>query len=317
MHTELHTEMHTEMHTEAMPAAAYHDLLRAKVDARGDLVHEAHPLHYRAGDWELLRIASARIGPTDPVVVVRGTIHGDEVAGALTVLNHLDELVDEAHGRGLKVVIYPLGNPSGFERGLRYNADHHVAEGNNDFLRYVLEDGSVAGDLGAGRPFARWLLADEPELRVDLPIEARLMLSLVRHDPNDQVVAAFDLHQDLVTEGLGPCAYHYAFGDLSRYDGIVGRLREVVPLLASFDMAAGFGEQVDEAGRVVPNEAPVAVRSDDNGFLVRYDASFSDFYQRIGVPHSIATETSGATPVASACRVNMLWMTGVMELVTS
>jgi hypothetical protein len=303
--------------TTAMPAAAYHELLRAKVDARGDLVRSSHPLRYRAGDWELMRIASARIEPTDRVVVVRGTIHGDEVAGALTVLNHLDELVDHAHRRGLKAVIYPLGNPSGFERGIRYNADHHVGEGNNDFLRYVLEDGSVEGDLGAGRPFARWLLADEPSLDVDLPLEARVMLSLVREDPNEQVVAAFDLHQDLVTDGLGPCAYHYGFGDLSRYDGIVARLREVVPPLAGFDMDAGFGEQVDDQGRVLPKISATPVRSDRNGFIVRYDGSFSDFYHRIGAAHSIATETSGATPIEQACRVNLVWMTGVMDLVGS
>jgi hypothetical protein len=306
--------MHPENHTEAMPAAAYHDLLRAKVGARDDLVHASHPLRHRAGEWELMRIASAGIGPADRVVVVRGTIHGDEVAGALTVLNHLDELVDEAHRRGLKLVVYPLGNPSGFERGLRYNADHHGGEGNNDFLRYVHEDGSVTGDLAPGAAFTRWLLADEPGLGVDLPAEARLMLSLVRQDPNDQVVAAFDLHQDLVTQGLGPCAYHYAFGDLGRYDAIVARLREEVPLLAGFDVDAGFGERVDEEGRVLPKEAAVPMRSDANGFIVRYDGTFSDFYQRIGVAHSVATETSGATPVEVACRVNLIWITGVMGL---
>jgi hypothetical protein len=141
------------------------------------------------------------------------------------------------------------------------------------------------------------------------------MLSLVREDPNGQVVAAFDLHQDLVTDGLGPCAYHYAFGDLSRYDGIVARLREVVPPLAGFDMDAGFGEQIDDQGRLLPKTSAAPVRSDSNGFIVRYDGSFSDFYHRVGAAHSIATETSGATPVAQACLVNMIWMTGVMELV--
>ncbi|HET6561659.1 MAG TPA: hypothetical protein VFG72_07270, partial [Marmoricola sp.] len=138
---------------------------------------------------------------------------------------------------------------------------------------------------------------------------------LVRQDPNDQVVAAFDLHQDLLTEELGPCAYHYAFGDVSRYDGIVVRLREVVPLLSGFEIDAGFGEEVDDEGRVLPKTAAVAARSDANGFIVRYDGTFSDFYQRIGAAHSIAAETSGATPMDDACRVNLIWMTGVMELV--
>jgi hypothetical protein len=57
------------------------------------------------------------------------------------------------------------------------------------------------------------------------------------------------------------------------------------------------------------------VRSDVNGFIVRYDGTFTDFYHRIGVTHSIATETSGATPVEDACRVNLIWITGVMELI--
>lgn len=301
-------------------AAELHAALRTRVDARDDLVCTAYPLVHEAGTWELLRIASAEIGPDDRVVVIRGTIHGDEVAGALTVLNHLDELVDEVHGRGLKLVVYPLGNPSGFDRGIRYDADHHVGEGNNDFLRYVLDDGSVTGEIGVGGSFNRWMLADEPELGIDLPAETRLMLELVRRDPNEQVVAAFDLHQDLVTEGLPPRAYHYAFGDLSRYDAIVRRVAEVVPLLADFDMAGGFGERIDEDGNVVPRSAEElaqdAVRSDRHGFIVRHDGSFSDFYHRLGAEHSIATETSGATPIEDACRVNLIWVAGVLDLLT-
>lgn len=299
-----------------MPAAQYDALLQAKVDARPDLLCTSHPLAYRAGTWELLRVASAEIGPHDRVMVVRATIHGDEVAGALTLLDHLDELVDHAHGRGVKLVLYPLGNPSGFERGLRYNADHHVGEGNNDFLRYRLEDGSIGSDLGAGRPYAGWTLADDPALGVDLPVESRLMLELVRQDPLDQVVAALDLHQDYIT-GLPPCAYHYAFGDLDRYRAIAARISDVVPLLAGFDMDAGFGEEVDEHGALVPRSDKPAMRSDDRGFIVRHDASFSDFYQHVGAAHSIAPETSGATPMDQAMLVNRIWFTGLVDLVAS
>ncbi|HEX6246311.1 MAG TPA: hypothetical protein VFZ64_00450 [Nocardioidaceae bacterium] len=305
------------MFTEAMPAAELHARLIAKVEARHDLVHSRHELAYRAGTWDLLRIASKDIGPDDPVVVVRATIHGDEIAGALTVLNYLDELVAHAHARGVKLVVYPLGNPSGFDLRVRYNADHHMGEGNNDFLRYVMEDGSVRGDLPVGVPFARWLWADDPDLGLDLPVETRLMLELVRKDPLQQVVAAFDLHQDYVTEGLGPCTYQYAFGDLDRYTEIVRRVHEVVPPLADVDVSAGFGEQIDEHGHLLPHEGETAMRSDDLGFIVRHDGTFSDFYQRMGVPHSIATETSGATPMADACLVNWIWLTGVIDLVSA
>ena len=300
-------------------AAELYAELWARVEARDDVVCTTHPLVHEAGTWDFLRLASVDIGPDGRVVVVRATIHGDEVAGALTVMNHLDVLVDRAHSRGLKLVVYPLGNPSGYDRGVRYNADHHMGEGNNDFLRYVLEDGSVTGDLGAGESFRSWMLADEPALGIDLPAESRLMLELVRQDPNEQVVAAFDLHQDFVTEGLGPCAYHYAFGDLSRYDDIVAEVAEVAPLLVDFDMAGGFGEQIDDAGNVLARTAEEAsqdaVRSDQHGFIVRHDGSFSDFYHRLGVPHSIAIETSGATPIQDACRVNLIWIAGVMDLI--
>ncbi len=297
-----------------LPAADYHAELRAEVARRSDLVWSSHPLRYRAGTWELARVASSGIGPDDRVVVVRATIHGDETAGALTLLRDLDEVVDHAHDSGLKVVLYPLGNPSGWDRGIRYNADHHMGEGNNDFLRYVLEDGSVVGDLGAGQPFTGWRMADEPSLGVDLPLEARVMLRLVREDPLAQVVAAVDLHQDLVTEGLPPCAYHYAFGPLDRYAGIVGQVARVVPLLADREIAAGFGERIDEEGAVLPHVAEGAMRTDARGFIVRYDGSFSDFYQRIGVGHSVATETSGATAMEDACLVNRIWLTGIMDL---
>jgi hypothetical protein len=297
-----------------MPAADYGALLRGKVDARRDLECTSHRLDYRAGTWELLRIASAEIRPFDPVMVVRATIHGDEIAGALTLLDHLDELVDHAHGRGVKLIVYPLGNPSGFEHGLRYNVDHHMGEGNNDFLRYVLADDSVESDMGAGRPFARWAMADDPAFGVDLPAESRLMLELVRQDPPGQVVAALDLHQDYLT-GLPPCAYHYAFGDLERYAGIAARIADVVPLLAGYDMSGGFGEQIDEHGTVLPQTDKPAMRSDDRGFIVRHDASFSDYYQLVGARHSIAPETSGSTPMDQAMLVNRLWFTGVVDLV--
>lgn len=305
------------MFTTAMPAAEYYAHLLAEVEARADLIHAAYPLTYRAGTWDFVRIVSRDILPEDKVVVVRGTIHGDEIAGALTILNHLDALAEYGHRRGIKFILYPLGNPSGFERGLRYNADHHVGEGNNDFLRYVMEDGSLEADLGAGKPFRSWMMADDPALGLHLPAETRLMLELVRRDPRPQIVAAFDLHQDVVTPGLPACAYHYAFGDLGRYSAIVARIAEVVPLLADYDMAGGFGEQIDENGNLVERRYERAVRSDAGGFLVRYDGSFSDFYQRIGVEHSIAVETTGATPIEDACLVNWIWLTGVIDLVTA
>ena len=261
-----------------------------------------------------MRIASKTIGLADKVVVIRGTIHGDEMAGALTILNYFAELVDYAHGRGIKLIIYPLGNPSGFEKGIRYNADNDKGEGNNDFLRYEMADGSYEGDLGVGKPFKRWLMSDAPELAIHLPLEAKVIQELVRKDPLDQVVAAIDLHQDYLTEGLPPCAYHYAYGDLSPLRPIADKIALVVPLLKYFDVDAGYGEQIDERGRDVPTVAGGGILSDENGFIIRHDGTFSDFFYRRGAKYSVTTETSGAMLIETACLVNWSWIRGIIDL---
>src|SRR3989338_8264897 len=83
----------------------------------------------------------------EDVAVIRATIHGDEVAGALTLHQHVEQIFQWAEQRRIHLVVFPLDNPSGFEHRLRYNIEGHCGEGNNDFLRYQLEDGSWAGDL--------------------------------------------------------------------------------------------------------------------------------------------------------------------------
>lgn len=297
-----------------MTANEYHRLLTDKITARKDLDFGLLPLNYQAGKWELMRIVSKKIGKDDKVVVIRGTIHGDEIAGALTILNYFDELVDCAHRRGIKLIIYPLGNPSGFEKGIRYNADNDKGEGNNDFLRYEMADGSYEGDIGSGKPFKRWLMSDSPELSVHLPLEAKVIQELVRKDPLDQVAAALDLHQDYITKDLPPCAYHYAYGDLAALRPIARAVAKVVPLLAHFDMTAGFGEQIDENGKVIPRGAGGGFLSDEAGFIVRHDGTFSDFFYRRGAKYSLTTETSGATPIGKACQVNWIWIRGIIGL---
>ena len=299
----------------AMTAGEYYRKLSEKIEARDDLVYSMLPLKYQAGEWEVMRIVSKKIGPVDKLMVIRGTIHGDEIAGALTILNYFDELVNYAHGKGIKLIIYPLANPSGFEKGRRYNVDNDKGQGNNDFIRYRLTDGSIGEvDLGPEDAFSEWLFSDDPSLAIHLPEETRLFQKVIRQDPLDQVVAAIDLHQDFITPELPPYAYHYAYGDLSVLRPIARRVAEVVPVLAHFDMNAGFGEQIDENGKVVPRTGGSGFLSDEDGFIVRHDATFSDFFYRRGAKYSVTTETSGATPMEKACEVNWIWIEGLIDL---
>ena len=299
-------------------AEELYGLLSGKIKARGDLTLAVFPLNYKAGRWEVMRIASKAIGPKDNIMVIRGTIHGDEVAGALTILNYFDDLVDYAHQRGIKLIIYPLANPSGFEKGIRYNADNDKGAGNNDFIRYRLVDGSIGeADLGPSDTFSEWLFSADPSLSIQLPVETRLFQELVKKDPLDQVAAAIDLHQDYITPGLPACAYHYAYGDLAVLRPIAKKVAEVVPLLAHFDMNSGFGEEIDENGKVVAREAGGGFWSDEAGFIVRHDGTFSDFFYRRGAKYSLTTETSGATPIEKACLVNWIWIRGIIDLVAA
>ncbi len=89
----------------------------------------------------------------------------------------------------------------------------------------------------------------------------------------------------------------------------------MVPPLAHYDPADGVGEP--SKGEPRPPGPMEALRSDANGFIVHYDGSSSDLFQRIEVEHSITTETIGATPMEEACLVNRIWMTGVIDLVTA
>jgi len=289
--------------------------VEATARRRGDAETSRHPLAYRAGRWDLLRVASRDLGPAHPVVLVLAGLHGDERAGPETLALHLDEVLDAAHGAGRRAILYPLANPSGFDAGLRYNADHDAGPaGNGDFLRYRLADGRLVDELPAGARAAGWCWSGEvPGLA--LPVETRALQALLRADPLDRVVAALDLHQDGLTPGAGPGAYHYAFGDLARYRPIVAEVAALVPVWRRRAIAAGFGVVTDADGRVVDGgPAERAQTSDDDGFLVRHDGSFVDLLHRLGAAHAVTVETTTATPPERARRINLIWLRGLARL---
>ncbi|MBI1946304.1 MAG: succinylglutamate desuccinylase/aspartoacylase family protein [Deltaproteobacteria bacterium] len=298
-------------------AAALLDRVAAVVARRGDLVLTRRELHYRAGRWPLVRVASRALDETPRVLLVLAGLHGDEVAGPITVASELDHLAERAHARGLGVVVYPLANPSGFDAGTRYNADHdRGSAGNGDFLRYLREDGSVVDEVEPSPTPRAWRWSSE--LGVPLPAETRALHELLTRDPLERVVAALDLHQDLLTQGVGPAAYAYSFGDTSVYRDVVAQARALVPLLANRAIGAGFGVQIDERGRAVQPEGDAgAPTSDADGFVVRHDGSLTDLLYRLGAPYSVAVETTGATPLDVACAVNRVWLDGLLELAGS
>ena len=57
------------------------------------------------------------------------------------------------------------------------------------------------------------------------------------------------------------------------------------------------------------------MRTDREGFIVRHDGTFGDLMHRLGVAYSVTAETTGKTPIDTACRVNWLWIKGLIDMV--
>ncbi len=287
-------------------------------EKRKDISIEEHLLEYKKEKYSFLKISSKNIDSKDPVLLIRAGIHGDEVSGPTTIEQYGNEIFDLAHEKGVKIILYPLGNPSGFDAGLRYNIDNDKGDGgNNDFLRYELEDGSLKDDIGDGKiPFKRFMWASDSSLQVHLPLETQLMHKLLKEDPLNQVKGSIDLHQDYLTPNAPPAAYQYVAGNIQNYKPITQEISKICQVYKNQFIGAGFQTKIDESGNVVGNPLESeAIKSDEDGSIVRYDGSFTDLTYRLGVPYNVAVETTGVTPLDIACKVNLLWINGFIDLI--
>jgi predicted deacylase len=286
-----------------MTAKEFYNILFKKIKDRRDIKIEKYKLRYKNGVYEFLKIISRGIKPKDKIILIRAGIHGEEIAGPLTILNYINRIIDYTHKRNIKVIIYPLGNPSGFEIGTRYSIDNVLSKSsdvNNDFLRYELKDGKIVDDIQGGNKFKNWHWSSDKKLGLKLTLENELMHCLLKKDPLAQVVAVIDLHQDYITENVGPAAYYYSYGNLAAYKKIVEKIKKIVPILKNKYISAG---------------EPSPMKSDENGFIVRHDGSLTDLFHRLGAKYSVTVETTGVTPIKKACRVNLVWIFGLIDLI--
>lgn len=297
------------------PAWEYHDRLVASLRGRRDLnIQEfTGAIRYGGKDYPFTRIASRNIKRGDRVMLIRATFHGDETAGALTILHRIPEIADTVHERGLKLICYPLANPSGFERG--EPGGENGTRGFDDWVRYLMSDGSLAEELRPGETYTRRFISSDPELsrfgaKITLVQETALMHELARKDLclGARIVAVLDLHQHCHVEDgenpekLGkPAAYFYGFGERGwrkRYDAIMNRIERLVPVLRHERVLSGESHPME---------------TDDQGCIPDcHDGSYADFWA--WQTEVIAAETTGPTPVATAEEVNMEWIRGLAGL---
>ena len=296
---------------------------------RNDVVIQKHSLVYKKGEYDFLKVSSKDIAPNDPVLLIRAGIHGDEISGPITIERHGNEIFDYAHKRGVKVILYPLDNPSGFVKERRYNIDNDAGwdphrkgknkrTGNNAFLHYELEDGSIKDDIRDGNiKFRRFMWSSDPSLGIHLPIETQLMHKLLKEDPLSQVKASLDLHQDFITPNAPPAAYQYVLGNIEAYKPITQEVSKICQLYKNQLMESGYEVETNENGVVIGNPIKSGAMeiSDEDGSIVRYDGSLTDLFYRLGTPYNVAVETTGATPLNTACQVNLIWIQGLIDLI--
>jgi predicted deacylase len=223
--------------------------------------------------------------PGGRTLTITAGFHGDEVAGPLTLLEHLPGIAAHARARGVGLRIYPCLNPSGFTDATRYNRSREAP--NNDLLRYELAPGKWVGELEDGQEFLRF----EPHRGG--PKETRaLLVDLELASAPD---GALDLHQDPWLEGA--LSYAYVFGPRPAYLPLAAATDPVVPLARNV--------KVDDDG----------VHSDADGLIELHDGSVTDYFFRRGVPYTAALETTTQTPLARSHEVNLIWIRGFIDLV--
>lgn len=300
-----------------MTCKRFYSRLKKLAIARSDISVRVFPIKYRSGKYDFWRIQSKNISPNDKVILICAGIHGDEVSGPLAFYQHFDRIINYIHQNNLKLIFYPLRNPSGFEKKLRYNVDHDKGEGgNNDFIRYELKNRRIVDDLKDKNVFKKWFWSSDKKFKIKLPKETKLFHALLKKDLKYRIAVCLDLHQDYITPSKRAAAYHYAFGNMSVYRPIINNIKKIIPLWKNHFIGAGFNTGITKKGAVTKHiPKSELIKSDNLGFIQRFDGTLGDLAYRVGIRHSITAETTGATPRAKAIQVNLIWIKGLADLI--
>ncbi len=295
----------------------FYSKLETTLAKRDDLTFRSYPLKYKKETFDFWRIQSKSITKKDRVILLCAGVHGEEIAGPMTFHKHLNNIVRYAHNNNLKVIVYPLRNPSGFEKKLRYNIDLDKGEGgNNDFMRYELKNGKIVDDLKDKNVYKKWSWSSDPKLKIKLPKETSLFHKLLKKDFKYNIVACLDLHQDFITPNSKAASYHYGFGKTEIYKTIVKEIEKILPVWKNKYIGAGFNTVMTAKGAIqkrVPKEE--LIKSDKFGFVQRFDGTLGDLTYRLGAKYSVTVETTGATKLKDAIEVNMIWIKGLVDLI--
>jgi hypothetical protein len=289
-------------------------------------------------------IKLSKYSRNQPILLITSGFHGDEIAGPLTILNKLEDIVKMGEEKNVGLIIFPSINPSGFDLRQRYNImaketprknnknkklPAKEIPPNNDFLRYV-KNHKLLDDLRNSKKYDGWVYSTDPNIVGKLPHETLRMHKQLEKMPIKNVRGHVDIHQDcfedeiLEYQPVGKFAdkmwtYVYIFDKKPTYKKIIEKTENIVPTLRDSYIDTGYKQKaiINHKGYkevdIVVNENE-EVWSDKNGFIVRHDGTVTDLSYRLGVPYVVAIETSSQTPIEKAIDVNMIWIEEIINL---
>ncbi len=293
-------------------SASFLERIAAKMKARVDVrVLEYGRVSHIDKSSELVTLPLLKIESKEEYhkeMVITAGFHGDEIAGPLTLLRYCDLLFDMAHKNNIKLSMYPLVNPSGFDLRQRYN--HKNETSNNDFMRYFI-DGEIVDNLGSCTESFPWKW--NQDISVTVPEETMHLRKSIRNLSFERVLAFLDLHQDCFQNGL--FSYAYVFGKRKEYVPIMKQINEHAHLLADKEIEEGqtIPENVKKLSEKIIKAISTSPTSDTYGMVSRHDGSIQDLFYRMGVQDSITVETTYDLPLEDAYAVNMIWVTNLLQ----
>jgi len=232
---------------------------------------------------------------------VSATMHGEEDAGTLSVIENFDRIFNRAKERSVGVILYPCTNASGFNARSRYN--ELGQRPNNWFIVYSVNN-RIVEDLRESDQFDAWMWASDPLLKIDLPLETALLHAELKVLPFERIKGMVDLHQDHFRTDLK--TYAYVFDRKREYARIMRQVEGLgIPILSNEPVESGY------APSLVAEDIPV---TDKMGFVIRHDGSLQDLFHRKGVPYTVTVETTGPVPLEKAMEANYVWIDGIMGL---
>lgn len=159
---------------------------------------------YTAGySVENRKIDCTVLGSGQDVIMIIGTIHGNENAGtpiARNLIGYLKKHDEILAGR--KIVILPMVNPDGYYRNQRYNANG--VDLNRNFVAFNRINNKVNGPHGLSEPESKVIQDLIIKYRPDRIITFHEPLACIDYDgPGGQLARAMGEYTDLPVKKLG------------------------------------------------------------------------------------------------------------------